>query len=135
MILRGAGRVWVDDMSVEEVSRKVKRTGHFQPRSDGPAPEPEEIARLARMSTTPGNLDFEITPSNLKTDSLPRAVASRPSVQIPSWGLSGSGFRQYSASLDSETKHGGAKSAVIQCGQTTCSEFSTLTQGIRADRS
>jgi len=58
LILSGAGAAWIDDIVLEVVDKKAKRTGLFPVRY-GPKPSPEELSRLNRYSTQPQNLGFE----------------------------------------------------------------------------
>jgi hypothetical protein len=59
------------------------------------------------------------------------AVAFAQTAEIPGWSFSrGSG---YDVALDSDVRHGGARSAVIGCAVGRCPGFAMLTQTIRAE--
>ena len=59
LILSGAGQAWVDDITLNIVDRKVRHTGSFPKRDDGPPPSDAELSMMARMPLRPQNLDFE----------------------------------------------------------------------------
>ena len=52
------GQAWVDDVILEAVGRRVRRTSKYA-QLDGPSPAPHDLATLGKHPLEPEHPDFE----------------------------------------------------------------------------